>query len=178
MAIRKHIRSHLCAASPLVMSLAISYGLYHFVIDNDGPVTAGGHEKIGEEIPFAQLQSRGDPRIQHLITRMRSFPEGEDLYQYAANTNLQFTWFDDRSKKAGGLYENGTMQLFSHIGDDRALFILAHEIRHHWQDTQNQPPLMKFDPVERFQMAQLHEIDACAYTAQFTASHNDAMQKL
>ena len=145
-----------------------------FVAAHEEPSPHAGTENIGTTMSFANIHTNGDPRIQHLVHRMRQSAAGEELYQYAVRTNMAFTWYNKKTGGALGLYKDHTSFLYTSMSDDHALATLVHEIRHHWQLSEIPFPYARMKPHDQYYSAQLREVDACAYTAHFAAAHKDA----
>lgn len=145
-----------------------------FMAAHEDPSPHAGTENIGATQSFAHIHTSGDPRIQHLVRRMRQSAAGEELYQYAARTNMAFTWYNKKTDNALGLYKENTSFLYTDLSDDHALATLVHEIRHHWQLSEIPVPYARMKPHDQYYSAQLREVDACAYTAHFAAAHKDA----
>ncbi|WP_435641430.1 DUF6782 family putative metallopeptidase [Micavibrio aeruginosavorus] len=152
------------AGVPAVLTAAMAY--HHFSQPHRG------EENRGTALAFADLPTKGDGRIKYLIAKLRTSPEGERLFQFAARTKLQFIWGGPGT--AMGSYSKSLMSAKPGFSDDITLLTIAHETRHHWQHTTMNADIARLEPLDQYAVKRLREVDACAYAAHFSADFKDA----
>jgi hypothetical protein len=138
--------------------------------DPASPVT--GEENLSAPIPFDKIHEQGDPRLKKIVVQLRKSTLGEQLYVYAAKTGMQIQW-DDEGPPGSYLPSEKTVTLYAGIPDAVLTPVLAHELRHHWQNTTIDPNAWISGPVQQWQTARFIEADACAFTANFIAEYKD-----
>lgn len=156
------------AYAAFTSAAAVGYALY------TAPDDA---ETLNTLIPFADIPAKGDKRLQSIIATIRQSPEGEALYQHAASTGAVFEWRPRNPLAPLGTYESGLTTMQADHTKSRTVLAVVHELYHHWQGETLKPHQWKLDPVDRYHLAQMVEVDACAKTAIFAAAHADATGK-
>jgi len=103
-------------------------------------------------------------RINYLLKEISNSPTGQPLLKWAKDNNLKI-FMDDTLKSAGGYYTptSGTVILGSKQDDNYLIGVLAHEIRHAWQDYHEMIPTSFIDPKDYILQVRLIEADAFAY---------------
>ncbi|MGZ9096920.1 MAG: DUF6782 family putative metallopeptidase [Micavibrio sp.] len=136
------------------------------------PVT--GEENLSGPVPFDKIQEQGDPRLKKIVAHLRKSTLGEQLYVYATKTGMQIEWKDKNDGTPGSyLLSKKIVTLYTGVPDANLTPVLAHELRHHWQNIEIDPNAWINGPVQQWQKARFIEADACAFTANFIAEYKD-----
>lgn len=159
---------HLLMLSTALATGAIALSLHWNADEN---FKYAGEEDNYTTTTFQNIETDGDRRIQHIVKMMRESREGEQLYQFASKHNLRFQW--ESSQDNAGSYSNGTITLDSRLSNISIVYALVHEINHGWQDKLLNAQDLQGDPQFTWQMAQLREVSACAYSAHFSAQYTE-----
>lgn len=140
-------------------------------VENQNPVT--GEEMLDATIPFAELPTRGDARIQRLVAALRSTPLGREMFDYAAEQGTSMRWEADDDKRVGAFFHaQNLIAIDARANDDAIMLTLAHEIRHAWQFRTLDVTAWALSPKDRWSASRLIEADSCAFTAHYVADYH------
>lgn len=141
------------------------------------PVFMNTAQANDTNIAFADIPTKGDARLQSIIETIRRTPHGEYLYQHGAKTNLKFQWTDALKNKTSASYGKDQISASPAYKDDKTTILIVHEMHHHWRKTMFDIETVTLSPMARFNALHLEEVESCAQTAAFVASHKDITGK-
>ena len=128
-------------------------------------------QEQAEDILSSQPQERqvyDAERVDKIVSTLKSLPAGKLIMDWAENNGISI-WLDYQCKDSAGGYHiigSKTVCLSAHMSDLDLMPILAHELRHAWQDSQSLMPSIFRDVDTYLKQLRFIEADATAHEFQ------------
>lgn len=113
--------------------------------------------------------AHADTRIHAITADLRQTRSGEELYQFGQQQKANVSWSD----KHAGTQHFDQVTLNPNYDHPAAVQILAHELRHVWQEYALRTSNHRLSPMGRFRLQRMREVDSCAYEAHVAAERAD-----
>lgn len=117
----------------------------------------------------APHMAAADERINTITADLRQTQSGEALHQFSLSQKANIAW----SSKHAGTQHFDQVTINPNFDQPAAVQILAHELRHVWQEYALQTSTHRLSPMGRFRLQRMREVDACAYESHLAAERAD-----